>query len=211
MSLDQCRRLLIFPKGNASEHLAIYLDVAEAGELPIGWSRDADFVLSVVNQGDPTLTVKKGEWEAAYCFCSHGLLTLLDVWFAEAKHKFSSKECDWGFTTFMTLVELNDQGKGFLLKDTLIIEANVCIKQDYWAWDSKKVTGYVGLKNQGATCYMNSLLQTLYHIPFFRKVCAPGPGAAATEGKESCSDIAHVGSRLCTTCPPPRTMRRRAA
>ncbi|KAI7746099.1 hypothetical protein M8C21_024664, partial [Ambrosia artemisiifolia] len=30
-------------------------------------------------------------------------------------------------------------------------------------------TGYVGLKNQGATCYMNSLLQTLYHIPYFRK------------------------------------------
>ena len=24
---------------------------------------------------------------------------------------------------------------------------------------SKKHTGYVGLKNQGATCYMNSLLQ----------------------------------------------------
>ena len=27
------------------------------------------------------------------------------------------------------------------------------------SWDSKKHTGYVGLKNQGATCYMNSLLQ----------------------------------------------------
>lgn len=29
------------------------------------------------------------------------------------------------------------------------------------SWDSKKHTGYVGLKNQGATCYMNSLLQVL--------------------------------------------------
>ncbi|KAG6427557.1 hypothetical protein SASPL_111803 [Salvia splendens] len=40
---------------------------------------------------------------------------------------------------------------------------------DYWIYDSKKETGFVGLKNQGATCYMNSLLQTLYHIPYFRK------------------------------------------
>lgn len=36
------------------------------------------------------------------------------------------------------------------------------------SWDSKKHTGFVGLKNQGATCYMNSLLQTLY---FTNQVC----------------------------------------
>ena len=28
-------------------------------------------------------------------------------------------------------------------------------------WDSKKHTGFVGLRNQGATCYMNSLLQVM--------------------------------------------------
>lgn len=38
------------------------------------------------------------------------------------------------------------------------------------SWDSKKHTGYVGLKNQGATCYMNSLLQTLYFTNQLRKV-----------------------------------------
>ncbi|KAK8521590.1 hypothetical protein V6N13_124015 [Hibiscus sabdariffa] len=41
---------------------------------------------------------------------------------------------------------------------------------DYSAYDSKKETGYVRLKNRGSICYMNSLLQTLYHIPYFRKV-----------------------------------------
>jgi len=36
--------------------------------------------------------------------------------------------------------------------------------------NSKKNTGYVGLKNQGATCYMNTLLQTLYFTNQLRKV-----------------------------------------
>ena len=37
-------------------------------------------------------------------------------------------------------------------------------------YDSKKETGFVGIKNQGATCYMNSILQTLYNIPSFRRL-----------------------------------------
>jgi len=72
----------------------------------------------------------------------------------------------------MPLHELYDPSKGFLVNDTLVIEADVNAPKivDYWSHDSKKETGFVGLKNQGATCYMNSLLQTLYHLPFFRKV-----------------------------------------
>lgn len=37
------------------------------------------------------------------------------------------------------------------------------------SYDSKKETGMVGLKNQGATCYLNSLLQSLYFTNIFRK------------------------------------------
>jgi ubiquitin carboxyl-terminal hydrolase 7 len=41
------------------------------------------------------------------------------------------------------------------------------------SYDSKKETGLVGLKNQGATCYLNSLLQSLYFTNSFRKVSIP--------------------------------------
>ncbi|XP_051130777.1 ubiquitin C-terminal hydrolase 12-like isoform X2 [Andrographis paniculata] len=141
-------RVLIFPKGNNVDHLSLYLDVADSATLPYGWSRYAQFSLSVINQIHNKFTIRK-----------------------DTQHQFNSRESDWGFTSFMPLCELYDPGRGYLVNDVVIVEADVAVRKvvDYWSHDSKKETGYVGLKNQGATCYMNSLLQTLYHIPYFRK------------------------------------------
>ncbi|KAK4743047.1 hypothetical protein SAY87_001048 [Trapa incisa] len=141
-------RILIFPKGNNVDHLSIYLDVADSTSLPYGWSRYAQFSLAVINQAQNRYSVRK-----------------------ETQHQFNARESDWGFTSFMPLAELYNLTRGYIVHDTCIIEADVAVRKivDYWSHDSKKETGYVGLKNQGATCYMNSLLQTLYHIPYFRK------------------------------------------
>lgn len=54
------RRVLIFPKGNNVDHLSMYLDVADSGTLPYGWSRYAQFSLAVVNQIHNKFTVRKG-------------------------------------------------------------------------------------------------------------------------------------------------------
>ncbi|KAK9939265.1 hypothetical protein M0R45_015967 [Rubus argutus] len=133
---------LFFPRGNNVDHLSMYLDVADSSNLPYGWSRYAQFSLGVINQ-----------------------------FITNTQHQFNARESDWGFTSFMPLGELYDPSRGYLVNDAVIIEAEVLVRRvvDYWTYDSKKETGYVGLKNQGATCYMNSLLQTLYHIPYFRK------------------------------------------
>lgn len=48
------------------------------------------------------------------------------------------------------------------------------------SYDSKKETGYVGLRNQGATCYLNSLLQSLYFTNSFRRAVFQIP----TEGED---------------------------
>lgn len=141
-------RILIFPKGNNVDYMSMYLDVADSPALPYGWSRYAAFSLTVVNQVHQKYSIRK-----------------------ETQHQFNARESDWGFTSFMPLSEVYDPSRGYLANDTLVIEAEVAVRRvmDYWSYDSKKETGFVGLKNQGATCYMNSLLQTLYHIPYFRK------------------------------------------
>ncbi len=69
------------------------------------------------------------------------------------------------------------------------------------AYDSKKETGYVGLKNQGATCYMNSLLQTLYNINLFRKVragryLAAAAAAAVVRRRWGCRRACSPSNRL---------------
>ena len=54
--------------------------------------------------------------------------------------------------------------------DAITIEVHVMADAPHGVqWDSKKHTGYVGLKNQGATCYMNSLLQALFFTNKLRK------------------------------------------
>uniref|UniRef100_A0A672L4A7 Ubiquitin carboxyl-terminal hydrolase 7 n=1 Tax=Sinocyclocheilus grahami TaxID=75366 RepID=A0A672L4A7_SINGR len=101
-------------------------------------------------------------------------------------HLFFHKENDWGFSNFMSWSDVTDPERGFVDDDKVTFEVYVQADAPHGvAWDSKKHTGYVGLKNQGATCYMNSLLQTLFFTNQLRRAVYMMP----TEGDDSSKSV----------------------
>ncbi|RCI04918.1 hypothetical protein CU098_011576 [Rhizopus stolonifer] len=145
--------ILLFPGGNhQNEYASIYLDLSNAKENPEEYAC-AQFVILLSRPSEPT---------------RHQV--------HQAQHRFTSDESDWGFTRFITLESL--AGPHSLLEnDAIRITTIIRVVKDvtgvlwhnFINYNSKKQTGYVGLQNQGATCYMNSLFQSLYFTNSFRK------------------------------------------
>lgn len=139
-------QLLCFPRGNNSnpQCVSLYLAVPEEDQH-LGWARSATFRLILLSRTGPA-HVK------------------------ESQHTFTAQANDWGFTSFISLTEVHDPTRGFLEGDEMVVkvEVSVTVPEDL-RYDTRAATGFVGLKNQGATCYMNSLLQTLYNINQFRR------------------------------------------
>jgi len=73
---------------------------------------------------------------------------------AETQHQFNARESDWGFTSFMPLSELYEPTRGYLVNDTVLIEAEVAVRKvlDYWSYDSKKRDRFCWTKKP--RCYL---------------------------------------------------------
>jgi hypothetical protein len=71
------------------------------------------------------------------------------------------------------------------------------------AWDNdlsrRAETGYVGLKNLGATCYMNSIMQNLFMQPCIRDAVMSAPVEADPEGLEASAfyQVQKMWAHLC--------------
>ncbi|XP_055383961.1 ubiquitin carboxyl-terminal hydrolase 7 [Condylostylus longicornis] len=126
-----------------------------------------------------------------------------DPFVRKIKHLFYSKENDWGFSYFMSWNEIFDPEKGYSQNDTIVLEVHVVAEAPHGVfWDSKKHTGYVGLKNQGATCYMNSLLQTLFFTNILRKAVYKMPTEADDSSKSVALALQRVFHELQTSDKP---------
>lgn len=132
------------------------------------------------------------------CFASAELRLLSvipgrDPFVRKIRHTFSRIENDWGFSFFMNWLDILNPESGYIQNDAITLEVHVTAEPPRGIfWDSKKHTGYVGLKNQGATCYMNSLLQTLYFTNQLRKAVYKMP----TEADDDCKSVALALQRV---------------
>ena len=123
---------------------------------------------------------------------------------SQAHHRFTAEEMDWGFTRFNEFrklaVPLDNRVRPIIEDDQAVVSAYVRVLKDptgvlwhnFINYDSKKETGYVGMKNQGATCYMNSLLQSLFCTNYYRRAVYQIP----TEGEVPTDSVALALQRV---------------
>lgn len=93
----------------------------------------------------------------------------------EASHVFCKGASDWGFSVFAAISSMRRPGRyaeqngDITLMVTVSFQNSIRRSRSNIAdWDSKKETGWVGLKNQGITDYMNVLLQMMYTVDVIR-------------------------------------------
>ncbi|GAB7360635.1 hypothetical protein MBLNU230_g0515t1 [Neophaeotheca triangularis] len=180
-------RVLFFPAGNsAAESVSFYLEQGFGdNKPPEDWYACAQFMLVLSNPNDPSI------------YLHH-----------EANHRFTAEEGDWGFTRFADKTKIfaskyeGKHDRPLVENDCAKMTAYVRVLKDptgvlwhnFINYDSKKETGMVGLRNQGATCYLNSLLQSLYLTGAFRKAVYAIP--TATEEDRENSQSAYCLQRL---------------
>lgn len=156
------RRILFFPWGNnQKENSSAYLEVIPPENSPQDWYVCAQFSIVMYNPTNPTKQKSMA-----------------------ASHRFYAGETDWGFTQFLSVraayLRSSHNNETQIAKggnDTnitaylrIVKDPSGVLWHNYRDYDSRRQTGYAGLRNQGATCYMNSLLQSLYFTNLFRKV-----------------------------------------
>ncbi|KAL8738063.1 MAG: hypothetical protein Q9181_001087 [Wetmoreana brouardii] len=191
-------RILLFPHGNNVEYASLYLEQGHEDEDKPSedWYACVQFMLVMWNKNDPSIYTHQSRLPKITPPKAVMVPLLTNI--SAANHRFNTDECDWGFTRYAELRRMfsapwDASGRSMVENDAISITAYLRIYKDptgvlwhkFINYNSKKETGMVGLKNQGATCYLNSLLQSLYFTNAFRKAIYLIPTENETQKKNS--------------------------
>lgn len=174
-------QLLMHPQGNPSStrkgSIAFFLNCLGPVDGSRDWHACAAFVLELSNP-------------------SYSQVKLTQ----QTQHRFTPKVYDWGYDEFVRVrsafVPSRGQPAPLIGKNPetgdLTVLASVAVDvindetgvlwHDFQDYNSKQATGYTGLVNQGATCYLNSLIQSLYFTKAFRNAVYQIPDSSGVTG-----------------------------
>ena len=102
-------RLIVYVNGNgraSNHHLSLFLQVADADDLPFGWKKAVSYVLTLEHPGGTNLSYSKRNPDKTFKLCP--------------------KAIDWGWSQFITSDKI--QQEGFVSNDTLTVRAQVTVK-----------------------------------------------------------------------------------
>ena len=102
-------RLIIYVNGNgraSNHHLSLFLQVADADDLPFGWKKSVSYVLTLEHPNGSTYSYAKRNPDKTFKLCP--------------------KAIDWGWSQFITSDRI--QQEGFVSNDSLTVRASVSVK-----------------------------------------------------------------------------------
>ena len=102
-------RLIVYVNGNgraSNHHLSLFLQVADADDLPFGWKKAVSYVLTLEHPTGGNRSYAKRNPDKTFKLCP--------------------KAIDWGWSQFITSDRI--QQEGFVSHDTLTVPASVTVK-----------------------------------------------------------------------------------
>lgn len=102
-------RLIIYVNGNgraSNHHLSLFLQVADADDLPFGWKKAVSYVLTLEHPNGSTFGYAKRNPDKTFKLCP--------------------KAIDWGWSQFITSDRI--QQDGYIQNDSLTVRASVTVK-----------------------------------------------------------------------------------